>query len=508
MPPTEQHSAISHPTSAFQIDSAVPAEKNHSSNINVNGNNGINTTAGINLRAKELVKEIENTFDRDAIFHEATSSFAHLSDRNCLFISHIIQKDLVFNTPEIASSSEKKRQVNFDGVKAYTKERFLYVVQAIKALHKRYYKVSTSQTAGFKQSERELVLPLDGNPFAASLPCPVEDESMDSNDEDDTTHNHSKKQKFSATRSGVGHRVYRLYCNTCAKLLFEGRRIQKRGEKVKDFYYISSLSFGHDSLCQPLTSNLTGVFSYKVNLAVLDASKKLIDLAKCWWDNVSTNSSNSILFEDDRHDNRFYGLFYNVLPYFIEGLPTEHVFQILATAGAISSEEAQDFLTFHEVQKTDTTLKKFIMELIVLFLEDFKFIKHAHKDFEEKKLFLSACGFIAGGRKVQILHKDITAYPPRRHLPDTPVSLLIPIADHGRDLYIHGHDEDNKFKIPFGSAVCFDGNVLHSGAKSKREPLGNLALHIHVDSLSHIRTPNLLDLHIDNNGEEAWDSDN
>jgi hypothetical protein len=150
--------------------------------------------------------------------------------------------------------------------------------------------------------------------------------------------------------------------------------------------------------------------------------------------------------------------------------------------------------------------KRDIIELVILFLQDFKFVKQAHTYFDDNTNFLSAIGFLAGGKKAQILHRDVSGLDLRQHEPFTPCSLVIPIAEGGRHLYIGGVQQENYYKINYGEAVCFDGNVLHAGAKSKGDPLSHLALHIHIDNKNTIRPPNLLDIEVGDREEETWES--
>ena len=169
-------------------------------------------------------------------------------------------------------------------------------------------------------------------------------------------------------------------------------------------------------------------------------------------------------------------------------------------------DEATKFLEFHFEQQTDVDTKRNIIELVILFQEDFKFMKRMHHLFDNDICYLSAVGFIAGGNKPQIPHHDVTDLDVRSHEPSTPHSLVLPIAKDGRDLYVHGVEKQHKFHIPYGTALCFDGNVLHAGAKSKGSHLDHLALHIHIDHRNNIRVPNILDTYHKKN-EKPWDSD-
>jgi hypothetical protein len=132
-----------------------------------------------------------------------------------------------------------------------------------------------------------------------------------------------------------------------------------------------------------------------------------------------------------------------------------------------------------------------------LFLEDFKLVRRLHKYFDDNTNYLSAIGFLAGGKKIQILHRDVSALDVSQRQPTTPCSLLIPITQGGRNLYLFGVEEENKIKVNYGEAISFDGNVLHAGAISEGNPLSHLALHIHIDHKLQLRPPNLLDIELD-----------
>lgn len=132
-----------------------------------------------------------------------------------------------------------------------------------------------------------------------------------------------------------------------------------------------------------------------------------------------------------------------------------------------------------------------------MFLEDYKLIRRVHSHFHDNTIYLGAVGFLAGGNKIQILHKDVSDLSYSGRDACTPCSLLIPIASQGRELYIGGNTKENKLFIKYGEAICFDGDVLHAGARSEGHPLSHLALHIHIDHKTHLRPPNLLDIEID-----------
>ena len=140
--------------------------------------------------------------------------------------------------------------------------------------------------------------------------------------------------------------------------------------------------------------------------------------------------------------------------------------------------------------------KIYIIELVVLFIEDFKFVKKMHTFFHDKSNFLGAIEFLAGGYKTQTLHFDYVGVPPRVRGGNIPVSVLIPIGNQGRNIHFETITEArHKHHIRRGEAVWFEGNVLHAGAIAKAQnPIDNLALHIHIDSTTFLRKPNNIDI--------------
>jgi hypothetical protein len=318
-------------------------------------------------------------------------------------------------------------------------------------------------------------------------------------DDLDTLQKPSKKPKTKKMEPKT-HRNPKIVCNGCNTLLLEAKNLMKNKQP---YFYILYLCFDHGQVCKNKMDNVVGVFQYKVSPTVLDATKKLQGLAEKWWKSVSPSQQNSILSEHDKRDGRFYGIFFHHL--YPPG-STELDTLTMAFNDNFSMDEAQEFNKFHMDHVTTDEERCNIIELVILFLEDFKFVKQAHQSFESNTNFLSAIGFLAGGKKAQILHRDVSGLPLRQHDHLTPCSLVIPIAEGGRNLYIHGIEEQNYYKIKYGQALCFDGNVLHAGARSKGDPLSHLALHIHIDNKTLFRPPNLLDIEVAHHDEQAWES--
>jgi hypothetical protein len=208
----------------------------------------------------------------------------------------------------------------------------------------------------------------------------------------------------------------------------------------------------------------------------------------------TTNKADSILAIESPNDERYYGLFYLQIPSHLPGYNKEPVKQITEKE-PYSLEEVFDFNKFFKLTNVTLTEKEIIANLVTLFLEDIKFIKRIHKEFAENKAYLGNMGFLAGGKKCQILHRDTEGFVQKEEDSFIPFSCVIPIGIEGRDLYIHGDEAENLTHMKYGEAAVFNGNILHGGAVSKAScPLQNLALHIHIDSTSFIRKPNLLEI--------------
>ena len=122
----------------------------------------------ISNNASTLLHTIQQTFDRDAILQEATDSSGNLSARNCLFISHIIQGDCLFNQAEICFLNEDKTKIQFKSVRSYKQENFKIILAAFAALHKTYYKVSTNQTGAFKNQNNDSITTIQSFPLSST----------------------------------------------------------------------------------------------------------------------------------------------------------------------------------------------------------------------------------------------------------------------------------------------------------------------------------------------------
>ena len=270
------------------------------------------------------------------------------------------------------------------------------------------------------------------------------------------------------------------------------------------------IAFNHDQEeCYTQLTNIAGYGEYRVDQSVLDAAQKLEPIAKRWYEEASKSPQHSILQSIYKGDNRFYGLFYLELAVMIKAASGAVVIDNVLKG--FNMEEAKDFDRFYEDVKPDKEEQTNIMELIALFLEDFKFVKKMHQSFSDKRHFLGAVGFIAGGKKNQLLHCDVTSVPMECEDPEVPLSVLLPIAKAGRNIFFNSLTKGRcKHHVKYGKAVFFDGNIPHAGAISEAvEPLDHLALHIHIDSVKFFRPPNiLLIIGEDDNGKNSSPKEN
>ena len=283
--------------------------------------------------------------------------------------------------------------------------------------------------------------------------------------------------------------------------------LKKKTTSVKVWWYIQELSYEHCTECSRIIENsILGISRYNVHPAVIEAASNLSGLSKRWWS--KRKQTGSILQQRDPRDQRYYGIFYHQNP------PSFATFQrdrdlSFFDLHPLFVDEMRDFNRFYSITVANQQEIKGIMELVILFLEDFKFEKCLHTQFaqDKKELFLSAIGFIAGGNQVQTLHCDVPLCPAINEPFDgstLPLSMLVPIGSNGRDLHLFNREDNHtKLSIKKGQACCFDGNVPHAGAKSEgKKPLERLALHIHIDSKFYLRHPNTLILHVDNEDED------
>ena len=436
------------------------------------------------------------------------------TSRQKLLLIHIVQEDVSFNI-----KNNVNKETKLDQCKWYTPKHCQAVIDCVAALHLKYYNAGcrpdppspqepSSEPSGtpFRQPDLEedkkspdlhtIEQPLNvvetttdvvisnktgGNSLCSqSLPPP------------------KKKKRF---RTGAYKK--HLYCAACGQGLI---KIQRRKEQGSDFWVPQEIIFQHKESCNLRPTSIRGIAEYTVDSSVLDAANILLPLATRWYKLVSLEPSNSILFEHVPGDNRFYGLFYHEFAPNVNGLTFMQSLEYINKG--INFEELRDFRTFYEQIQPSEEDRKHLMELVILFIEDFKFNKRIHYLFHNRTNFLGAVGFLAGGVKTQKLHCDVFDIPPRSRLPDLPASIVLPIGAKGRSLFFENTtDERSKHHIVRGKAVWFDGNVPHAGAKSKAEnPIDNLALHIHIDSTIVFRKPNIL-LLAPVSELQAWDSD-
>ena len=283
----------------------------------------------------------------------------------------------------------------------------------------------------------------------------------------------------------------RLICKRCDNTLLEIQRRQKDGV-VK--WVLEKLSFGHKAMCYTGIKSLTGYALYDVDSCIIEAAREVIPLATRWYDVAKRAPQDSILQNFCKGDERFYGLFYNELAITQKGQNSLHVIELINKG--FNMEEANDFNKFYSVTQATPNEKKKLMELNILFLEEFKFVKQLHAFFQNGKQYLGAVGFLAGGNKTQLLHCDVRYIEPTCNLPELPLSVLLPIGEKGRSIFFENIKDDRaKHHVNLGQAVFFYGNVPHAGAVSEAaNKLDNLALHIHIDSNDFFRLPNILEL--------------
>lgn len=291
-----------------------------------------------------------------------------------------------------------------------------------------------------------------------------------------------------------------------------GKRIQGSTNDNDRDWFINYLSFDHGEDCEPIATNLQKVFQYKVAAPVLAAADSLSKLAAKWWGIVKDNDLNdSILNVLDDKDKRFYGVFFLELPCYIPGAPEDQFYTSFQDEDTRPQDEIKALNTFYALTTPSKEDILQIQKLVILLLEDIKFVRKIHKYFQhdqQNRLYLANIGFLAGGEKAQKLHLDCEGLNPTDRSPTVPFSVMIPIGKDGRSIHINSiHRSHDKYHINRGYGVIFDGNVPHAGAKSKSpQKLNNLALHIHIDRLGDCRKPNILDLVNDVNVDVAYSS--
>ena len=296
-----------------------------------------------------------------------------------------------------------------------------------------------------------------------------------------------------------------LFCRQCGQCFISIQNFENK--ENKDTWCPINIAFNHlqEECYTPLT-NIAGYGEYRVDQSVLDAAKQIELLAQKWYIAASKSPKHSILHTVYKGDNRYYGLFYLELAIMKQNGGDEVIQNLLK---GFSMEEANDFNRFYDETKPTDGEQKYIMEVVALFLEDFKFVKKLHQSFADNKHYLGAVGFLAGGDRHQLLHCDVTKIPLHSEDPELPLSVLLPIATKGRNIFFNSLYQGRcKHHVQYGKAVFFDGNIPHAGALSEAENrLDNLALHIHIDSIKFFRPPNILLLVGEDNNEQELSTD-
>ena len=465
------------------------------------------------LRASEtIMSQLRRLITRETIL--GPNALLDKTTRQRLLLIHIVQEDVSFNMKNNVNDT-----TSLDSCKCYTKNQCLAVTECVAFLHRKYYNVDCrpdpppSQGPSSEPSSTPFLQPhLNKEQQPADQDAVKQPVNVDNTKNEvvvpnkpvgDSLCSPSPPPKKRPKRNRTGSHKKYLYCSSCGQILIKIRRKKEGGDC---FWIPEEIVFEHREACNLRPASIRGITQYPVDCSVLDAAEKLMPLATKWYDLVKHEPSNSILFKQLPGDNRFYGLFYH------EFAPTVKEISFLQSLEylnkEINFEELRDFRKFHELVQPLPQDQTDLMELVVLFIEDFKFQKRIHYLFQDRTNFLGAVGFLAGGMKTQKLHCDVPDIPPRCRDTDLPHSVLLPIGPSGRSLFFENTtDERSKHHIARGDAVWFDGNVPHAGAKSKaKNPLDNLALHIHIDSTKIFRKPNVLEL-FPGSDVDAWDSD-
>ena len=485
------------------------------------------------LAYENIMLNLQNCVQRDEILSE--EALKDKSSRHNLLLIRIIQQDITFNEGNTD-----------DNARRYTPKQCDAVLACVKALHKKYYNVDCqNDPLSLKDASKPSSTPLlhsglkqDNEPLDAdceddnlkSSGKPLLQSGLEQDNEpldginktepplDDTTnldvvvsniHDGDylglprPKKRNRPKRKRTGGRIRALYCKDCGTELI---RIIMKESKPNIFWIPKTIRFEHGEVCNLRPKSIRGIEQYPVDSSVLDAAEKLKSLAKKWYAIVSDDPLKSILIEHLPGDDRFYGLFYHEFAAMVKGINAYQIMDYMMKG--INFEELRDFRAFYDDIMPSQDDQKNMMEVVILFIEDFKFIKRMHSHFQDGTNFLGAVGFLAGGKTTQKLHYDVEKVPPRSRDPGLPTSILLPIGAKGRSIFFENiTDARSKHHIDRGYAVWFDGNVPHAGAKSKaHDPMDNLALHIHIDSTIFFWKPNILELAPDCN-EEAWDSD-
>lgn len=377
-----------------------------------------------------------------------------------LLLSYFAQQHFKQNKEEIEAKKSDKRnskKLDLNKVIVYTRQTMLVIETALNELHNSYYRGGVHLTT---------------------------DNDFDTN---------GKK-----LASGGNKRIQ--CCKACKTNVLVMKKLSRKGSL--QVWFIKELNYTHGQQCQDLLTSASGTEKYKVDKAILDVAESLKTISEKWWRKVCRNQlANSIMDDRNPGDARFYGIFYLQLPFQAPGSNFQ-AFVDMATTSSYSLEEVNNFTSFFEMTRPNKKIKKSISLLVVLFLEDFKFVKRLHEAFASNELYFANMGFIAGGKKKQQLHRDTNDLPIGMNS-SMPVSVLLPIAPAGR--FIHFHDSiepENKVLIKYGEAVSFDATVIHAGAVSEGNPLDHLAFHIHIDNHFFIRNPNFLEVVCDKKDDD------
>jgi hypothetical protein len=111
------------------------------------------------VQEKKILEDLFTFFKRDEVLHCATEKGIHcLTLRDCLFISYIVQDDVLFNQQKGPSSSASNdaRYTNPSTYRSYRKEQFLVIVGAIKKIHYDYFNTTLTSSLQAANSKTEL----------------------------------------------------------------------------------------------------------------------------------------------------------------------------------------------------------------------------------------------------------------------------------------------------------------------------------------------------------------
>jgi hypothetical protein len=383
---------------------------------------------------------------------------------NRLLLARVLQDDYAFNKKSLlhhdGTEPKKNSKIAPMRVKTYSASEVVTIMKAVGKLHEDYYNSGvlksrpTDNKEGFDDHED-----ISGS-----------DTDVDKHSEHGAN-NGTSAQGREKRKCQLPSNVKSLFCKCCSECLIEMKGIIMKNKPI--IWYTSMLSFEHGERCVPIISALDQVEVYRVNDAVMKAANRLSELSRRWWGVVGKNNlQDSIRLSHDEDDFRFYGLWYHEAHCFIPGFNPLELYK--ATQ---SLDEVKSYNTFHALLNPTVEEIELMKKLLILFVEDIKFVKRLHKYFMDNTLFLGSVGFLAGGRKAQKLRKEMKRLGSRDRNSSTPFSVLIPIGCDGRSIFMNGVKQAcHKYHIPKGSGLCFGGNIPHAGARSKSlNPLDNLA---------------------------------